>query len=308
MEKLQKHLTELRSRAAALSDKRASAETALAEAMVDREKHMLTGDLADEQTAHKLQAKVDSYQSQWSGIAAALVALQPQITDIEQKIAAEQEGIQRAAAANKLDRQIAAIETALPKYLEHSRVLADALAEIAHWHFESGQMTSFIVGDMGQVEVAAGFALAELKRMPGAIREGQQAIPRDVPQSGLVAEIKPLPPTQTVFMLRSAKYHDHDGRARFAGQYEDAMMPVPTAQRALHHGVAVSVADPRRAQLRGARGGDFNPSASDVVDLDAIEEPKGVPYIGSDIADPVLRAANFQPLDRGPERMLKVTP
>ena len=38
-------------------------------------------------------------------------------------------------------------------------------------------------------------------------------------------------------------------------------MPVSTAQRALRHGVAVSVADPRRAQLRGARGGDFNPSA-----------------------------------------------
>ena len=58
-------------------------------------------------------------------------------------------------------------------------------------------------------------------------------------------------------------------------------MPVPTAQRALRHGVAVTVADPRRAQLRGSRGGDYRPLASDVVDLDAIEEPKGVPYIGS---------------------------
>ena len=102
----------------------------------------------------------------------------------------------------------------------------------------------------------------------------------------------------TVSMLRSAKYRDHDGRARFAGQYEDAMMPVPTAQRALRHGVAVSAADPRRAQRRGSRGGDFNPSASDVVDLDAIEEPKGVPYVGS---DPALAEAHFTEIDRSGE-------
>ncbi len=37
-------------------------------------------------------------------------------------------------------------------------------------------------------------------------------------------------------------------------------MPVTTAQRALRHGMAVTVADPRRAQLRGSRGGDFNPA------------------------------------------------
>ncbi len=91
---------------------------------------------------------------------------------------------------------------------------------------------------------------------------------------------EPSLPTMTIFMLRSAKYRDHDGRKQFAGQYEDAMMPVSTARRALRHGVAVSVADPRRAQLRGSRGGDFNPSAPDVVDLDAIEQAKGKPYIG----------------------------
>jgi hypothetical protein len=98
--------------------------------------------------------------------------------------------------------------------------------------------------------------------------------------------------------LRSARYRDHDGRKQFAGQYEDAMMPVPTAHRALRHGVAVSVADPRRAQLRGARGGDFNSRALDVVDLDAIKEPKGVPYVGS---DPALAEAHFTEIDRSGE-------
>ena len=85
-------------------------------------------------------------------------------------------------------------------------------------------------------------------------------------------------------------------------------MPVPTAQRALRHGVAVSVADPRRARLRGSRGSDYRPLAPDVVDLDAIEEPKGVPHLGVHIADPALREANFTVIDRGPARALKVTP
>jgi hypothetical protein len=75
----------------------------------------------------------------------------------------------------------------------------------------------------------------------------------------------------------------------------------------LRRGVAVSVADPRHAQLRGARGGDYRPLAPDVVDLDAIETAKGVPYIGP-VDDPVLRDANFTVIDRGASHTLKVTP
>jgi hypothetical protein len=75
-------------------------------------------------------------------------------------------------------------------------------------------------------------------------------------------------------------------------------MPVATAQRALRQGVAVPVTDPRCAQLRGARGGDFNPDAPDVVDLDAVETPKDVLHVKS---DPALREANFIVLDRSAE-------
>ncbi len=65
MQKMQKFLTELRSRAVALSDRRMAAETALAEATAQRDKYMLTGDLADEQTVEKLQTGVDSCQSRF---------------------------------------------------------------------------------------------------------------------------------------------------------------------------------------------------------------------------------------------------
>ena len=51
--------------------------------------------------------------------------------------------IDRAAAADKLAKQVAALEAALPGYLEQSRALADALSGVSYFHFESGQMASF---------------------------------------------------------------------------------------------------------------------------------------------------------------------
>jgi hypothetical protein len=75
-------------------------------------------------------------------------------------------------------------------------------------------------------------------------------------------------------------------------------MPVPAAQKAMRLGLAVTTADPRRVTPRGVRGGDFTPNAPDVVDLDAVEGPKAVSYIG---ADPLLREANFTEIDRSGE-------
>src|SRR4051794_31999678 len=89
MEKLQLVLSELRSRAAALIDKRKAAEVALAKATAANERHMLEGDLADDRTADKLQAKVDSSSSKLAGLNSAIDILQSQIADTEQQIVAE---------------------------------------------------------------------------------------------------------------------------------------------------------------------------------------------------------------------------
>jgi hypothetical protein len=83
----------------------------------------------------------------------------------------------------------------------------------------------------------------------------------------------------TVFMMRSAHFRDHEGKRRFAGQFTDAQMPISTAQKAMRLGLAVSTADPRRGELNGVRGGDYNPRGIDVVDIDAAVEA-GVSYIG----------------------------
>lgn len=296
MQQLEPTIVSLTKRGEQLAAKRVTAQDALDEAIKTRQQALLSGDLDDQRALDKMQAAVVAATSDLAGIDDALAILAQHKAEAESQLAAERQRVERAAAADKLDKWVAAIEAALPGYLEQSRVLADALSKIGHWHFESGQMAGFLQNTMGQIEIAANFALAELKALPEAIRQGRQTIPREL-------ALKPVPvpeppPTMTIFMLRSAHYRDHDGRKRFAGQWEDATMPLATAQRALDKGIAAAVTDPRRPRLRGTRGGDFNPKASDVVDLDAVEEPKGVPHIEP---DPVLRQANFTVIDRSAE-------
>jgi hypothetical protein len=299
MQQLETTIASLTKRAEQLGAKRVMAQQTLDKAVKARQDAFLSGDLDDQRAIDKLQAAVDAATSALTGIDDALAVLAHQKTEAESQLAAERDRIERAAAADKLDNQVAAIEAALPSYLEQSRALADALSGVSYFHFESGQMAAFVQNAMGQIEIAANFTLAELKAMPDAIRQGRQAIPCE-PAPVAVIEPAPSPQTQTVFLLRSAKFRDHAGKTCFGGQYEDCAMPPRVAQKALRCGAAVPTTDDRRRNLRGARGGDFNFNAPDVIDLDAVEEPKGVPYIGPDAANPVLREASFTPIDRGP--------
>jgi hypothetical protein len=81
--------------------------------------------------------------------------------------------------------------------------------------------------------------------------------------------VEPPPKTMTVWLLRSARFRDHNGLTRIARQFDDAEMPVETAQRALGLSVAAPLTDPRRRNLKGARGGDpVDLRAPDIIDLD----------------------------------------
>jgi hypothetical protein len=297
MEKLERELAALRERADTLHSRHKAAEAAFSDAEANLQRHLLEADLdGDDKVRMKLEAAVAACALTRDNFAKAITAQQAKIGEVEAKIASERATSQRHAAADGLARDLDQIEAALPGYLEAARRFVGALESI-HFHYEAGEMSRFVSNTSSQVEIAAGFTLAELRTAVTAIRDGVVPIPAPKPDSvPVVAE--PAPPTMTVFMLKSARYRDYDGRKRFAGQYEDATMPMPMAQRALRHGVAVSVADSRRTQLLGVRGGDYKPNAADVVDLDAIKDGSGVPYLG---ADPVLREAGFIEIDRSAE-------
>jgi multidrug efflux pump subunit AcrA (membrane-fusion protein) len=201
---LETTVASLTTRGEQLAVKRATAQLALDRAIKARQHALLSGDLDDQRALNNLQGLVDTAASTLTGIDDALTVLAHDKAEAEHQIKAEHERKQRADAADKLHKQVAAIEAALPIYLQTSRDLADGLSQIG-WHFELRQMTSFIQSTMGQIEVAANFALAELKSMQEAIRGGQQPVPQD-PFSMPSVEPLPEPPVMTVFMLRSGNF------------------------------------------------------------------------------------------------------
>lgn len=296
---MQKLLAERRSRAAVLSTRRAAAEAALAKATAAHQSHQIDGDIADEKVGAKLHGEVVACALSVSGFDAPLAELHAQIADLEKNVADEHAAIERTAAAEKLAQQVAAIDAALPKFMSASGALTDALSVLGHWHFECGQMATFILNATAQIELASGFSLAELRATIDRIKTGDAPIPRE-PDSEPVAVVEPPPMTMTVWLLRSVKFRDHTGLVRHARQYDDIELPLEIAQRALRCGAAVLVTDPRRRNLKGARGGDpVDPSAPDIVNLDAIDIAK-VPEINID-NKPVIAAAGFRVIDRSSE-------
>ena len=306
MENYQSALVELRSRIDKLAARRAVAQSDCDEAISARQLLLVTSDDLDETALETAQARVDHTSSKLKGLMDAIDALEIKARDCESKLRSEQDAAARAASAQKLESQLSDIETALPVFMQASRVLADSLSKV-FWHYESCQLSGFIVNAMGQIEIASAMSNAELKASVEMIRNGQQAIPRDEPEE-VIAPVAVIdaPAMQTIFMLRSAKYLDHRGRTRYATQFEDCEMPTEAAQRALRYSVGVLLSDERRKSLLGARGGvHVDPNAIDLADL-TTEEGARPKHLGPIMASDPIAAANFTKIDRGPDRVLRI--
>jgi hypothetical protein len=288
-----------------LAAKRTSAQQALETATKARQHALLTGDLNDDTTIQNLQGTLDSTASALAGIDDAIIALTQQKLDAEGQLAAERGRVERARVSEEIRVAVTSIESRAAPVLSAMREIATALTALDHLSFEMGQLGCHLSGVAGEAEIAFAFVLPDVRRFADAVKDGNAAIAPRPKAAEPVPTPEPAPPTMTVFMLRSARYCDDDGRRRFAGQYEDVLMPVPAAQRALRHGLAVSVVDPRRAQLRGVRGGDFEPNAPDVVDLD--DEEASPPHIVPIMASDPLASFDFRVIDRSAEtRTLKI--
>lgn len=185
-------LAQLQLRAAALADKRAAAEAALDATTEARQSHRLAGDLTDERLDSKLQSNVDLCRSKLTGLDADIAALQAKITDTEQQLASERAAVERTAASEALARDLAAVEKQLPTYLNAARQFARALDEL-HFHFESGQMSSFVTNQATQVELASAFVFNELRGMVTGIADGTAPIPAEKPVDAPIT-VEPVPP------------------------------------------------------------------------------------------------------------------
>jgi hypothetical protein len=296
VQKIETTIASLAKRGEQLAAKRADAQEALEKATSARQRALLAGDLDDQRALDKLQAAVDTAGSALTGLDDALAILAKQKTEADAQLNAERDRIERAAAADKLDNQVAAIEAAAAPWLEQSRIYADTLAELAHWHFGADEMSNFLQNCLGQMETALNFQLNELKAMPQMIRDGRQAIPAPQPAPAPVLAPEPTPETRRLFALRQLKWKDAAGRQCYGQQFEDCDLPPATAEKALRCGAVTSLDDDRRKQLRGSRGGHHvNPHTPDLLDLDALEGRSGARHASF---DPVLARADFRVIDR----------
>ncbi|MGY3496759.1 hypothetical protein [Bradyrhizobium sp. USDA 4502] len=214
MQELETTIVSLTKRGEQLAIKRIAAQGAADTAIKARQHALLSADLDDHRALDKVQSAAAMASMDLAAIDDAITVLAQQKAEAQHRLAAERERIGRAAAAEKLTNQVAAIKAALPGYLENSRVLADALSEIADWHFESDQMAKFAQNTTAQIEVAANFALSELAAMPDAIRAGRQAIPgapMSIPGIAL-AEPTVAPQIEPNPVLRAANFTEIDRR------------------------------------------------------------------------------------------------
>ncbi|MCK1710474.1 hypothetical protein [Bradyrhizobium sp. 143] len=144
MQQLETTIVSLAKRGEQLVAKRVTAQAALDSGNSGPPGYSPVGGPRRSTGARQAAGCVVAATSDLAGIDDALAVLAHQKAEGERQLAAESERIKRATAADKLAKQVTAIEAALPAYLEQSRALTDALSEIGHWHFESGQMAGFL--------------------------------------------------------------------------------------------------------------------------------------------------------------------
>lgn len=126
MQQLETTIVSLAKRGEQLVAKRVTAQAALDSGNSGPPDTFLSADLEDHRELDKQQAAVVAATSDLAGIDDALAVLAHQKAEGERQLAAESERIKRATAADKLAKQVTAIEAALPGYLEQSRALTDA--------------------------------------------------------------------------------------------------------------------------------------------------------------------------------------
>jgi hypothetical protein len=304
---LEDELASLRQRAEALEAKRQTADAELSVATEARQQHLVEGDLSDVKAAQMLQDRVNVAASMIVGLEDAVAVVSAQIADIEQKLDAERTQAERKAASDQLARDLDEMDAVLPDFLATTRRFIDAFGKVGHWHYESGELGRFVSNCVSQTEIASAFSLQELRGIVEQIKTGSSPIPPKPEQPASAVAVQPAPPTMTVFLLRSVRFTNHVGKKVYATGLDDCEMPTEAAQRALRYGAAVHLSNPRRAELKGAKGGTHgDANALNVTDLDEISDASGARYIGPDNNNDPVAQANITPVDRGPARTIAI--
>jgi hypothetical protein len=275
----QKKLEQLRQRAAALTTKRDEAKSELEAATAARQSFLLDGDLADAKAAAKLQARVDTGQSTLAGFDAALGALTPQIAEVEQLLADEQQRAERKIASEKIDQEVAVIRNKIAPWLTATRELAALWEKQAVLRFEAGAIGRYLANAAGEAEVAANVTLVDLQGAARAIADGREAIPRPPPVLIAAPASTPPPEVSAYFSLQPGKFVDVQGRLQRVPRYVFCELTDQQAAIALRIGGVCKLDDPRVQQLRHQMATQQLPEPWHCWDFDTGAEPVRDPQL-----------------------------
>jgi hypothetical protein len=263
--KLEGDLASLRKRAAALNVKASDQQLVLDRAVADRQAYLVASEEIDDAMVEKLQRACDSAESKLAGMRDAVAVLQKQIASAESVLTAEQDKIARAAASEKLSREVEQIAAMLPEWLAVTREFHDALKATDAQTFEVEQLASFLVNTTAsQVEIATSFIIGELRGLAESVKTGHAPIPRprvEPVAAEIVPFVDPIKPEEDsalVFTLKHIAYRNLAGRRIVVPQFTDHDLP-----RRLHARHAKAGSCQSQSSQTKDREGNFQRTVSD---------------------------------------------
>jgi hypothetical protein len=239
MEKLQTKLAELTARAKALDTKRAEAQTRLDRAVEAAARHKLEGDLENVQVETKLQSTIDSATSALSGFGGPMATLAKSIAEIETKLGAEKIAAACQAGSKKVNAKTDQFENYLGPWLELTRKLAAAAADVGPEHFEANQIGGYLRNCASEIEAAGIATIGSLRSYAAGIISGQFPIPQE---PGVTQPAKPTPTpaptTALMFLTQSLAWYDDKGAKYRAPATHDCELPLTLIAKARQLGAA----------------------------------------------------------------------
>ncbi|WP_156041784.1 hypothetical protein [Bradyrhizobium sp. URHD0069] len=139
---------------------------------------MLESDISNDRAIAKLENAVDAATLRLSGLSDACAALAAQIADAEQEVATEAEREERNAVAKDITATAGAIQEELESLLREIRSFGESLVAVDHLAFDVGQGGRFLKRVAGEIEVALGVAVPQLRGLAAAVERGEARIPR----------------------------------------------------------------------------------------------------------------------------------
>jgi multidrug efflux pump subunit AcrA (membrane-fusion protein) len=260
---------------AALNAKRASLLERLsaAEATVISKREAATKAALEDASNALDQAEIAmrAAQDRVASLSSARNQIDLEVSNAEQRLAQAKDAAQRADFVAHVDKLEAAINAALPTFLEHAATLSTAIDSAGRLVFEARQLAIFLDSCRADIPKAIHAVKATLTHLRQNVSDGG-GIPDAVEPPAPTPPPPPPVETKAVFLIHPVRFMEGAGFIRAFAAPNDVMLPVKLAERALQCGAALPLDHPKAKALMGERNYGMPNSLAECVDLDQ-EEP-----------------------------------